>query len=64
MYFLGTINAQFSAPFLSKFICIYRVGRKTLFFLDRLGTLREFSLGIDYYYPNVSVRSDNVSPGQ
>ena len=41
-----------------------RVGRKTLFSRDRLGTLREFSLGIDIYYPRVSARSDDVSPGQ
>ena len=43
---------------------VIRVGRKTPFFSDRLGTLREFSLGIDNYYTKVSVRSDDVSPGQ
>ena len=53
-----------SAMFGATFNLVTRVGRKILFFLDRLGTLREFSLGIDHYYPKVSVRSDYVSPGQ
>ena len=35
---------------------VNRVGRKTLLFSDKVGTLIEIFLGIDFYYPKVSVR--------